>query len=87
MQPIFPESHTSPTQGGDMDPWRRPIWAIWFAEVSKFHHSHGIMIKWLSVTIINCCMKLLIRPQTSTMQLFKIVNWSIIPSHLLRASN
>ena len=37
---FFPGSDTRTTQVEDMDPWHDPIWAIWLAEVRKFHQHH-----------------------------------------------
>ena len=38
MKDIFPGSDTRPTQVGDLS--RDQIWAIWLAEVRKFHQHH-----------------------------------------------
>ena len=42
MKAFFPGSDNRPTQVGDidLDLSHDPIWAIWLAEVKKFHEHH-----------------------------------------------
>ena len=47
MKAIFPGSDTRPTQVGDiLDLSHDPIWAIWLAEVRKFHQHHDRIVYW-----------------------------------------